>query len=179
MHDLLISISPCSLLFGIFQGCITVYLSRCLFLRPIAATHLEYHVADLMSRTFFKYFSTFSETACFCGLSRPFERAKVIIAKRIFKCNTFFDEFLRKIFHHKILGLLLLIVSISCVYYPNHDQYACTFILILIPILSFYCTKKLPGLMSWELSAKRRKRDLNPRTALTVYTLSRGASSAT
>ena len=34
-------------------------------------------------------------------------------------------------------------------------------------------------LFLWQLRCQRRKRDLNPRTARTVYTLSRGASSAT
>ena len=41
---------------GIFQGCITVYLSRCLFLQLSAATHLEYHSCSFLSRTFLKNF---------------------------------------------------------------------------------------------------------------------------
>ena len=44
---------------GIFQGCITVYLSRCLLLLLIAATHLEYHVAASLSTTFLNFLEKF------------------------------------------------------------------------------------------------------------------------
>jgi len=43
--------------FGIFQGCITVYLSRFLLLLFSAATLIEYHMSLPLSTTFLIYFA--------------------------------------------------------------------------------------------------------------------------
>ncbi|MDC7293349.1 hypothetical protein NXH67_07460, partial [Butyrivibrio sp. DSM 10294] len=66
---------------GIFQGCITVYLSRYLSLQLSAATHLEYHGSKYLSTTFLKFFESFwkavPESAIFCGFRRPFATGKM------------------------------------------------------------------------------------------------------
>ena len=82
----------CSL--GIFQGCITVYLSRYCLLLFTAATLLSYHRSFALSTTFFIFSKLFLLCKCLSTLLSGFSfyHMPIFLSTTFFKFLTFFKQ---------------------------------------------------------------------------------------
>ncbi len=90
---------------GIFQGCITVYLSRCFVVALDCRNSFRISRCGIFVNNFLKFFWNFFGNGLFPRFRAPFKRAKVIIAKPNLKCNTFFWKFLLILFTTKCCTL--------------------------------------------------------------------------